>query len=284
MSELVRSTNKVAVALDQRPERLGSLVDNLATTAVAVRSRDTQLAASLAELSRVLRAAPPALRSLDRALPALERAGRHVGPALPIAPRAFRETAAAMRSLGRLAAPRRRARTVLALETAFRDLPILVGQLARTFPETKPLSDCLSSHVLPLFNAKVPDGALSSGRPVWQDFVHALVGLSSASQNFDGNGHNLRYQLGLGEQTLGTLPGWRADRARPDLAALAPREAGRGRSAAEPHGTLLEPAPAGPGRAQAGRAGSPRRPGAGSARPEKSLEELLEAVQKEARR
>ena len=165
VSQLVRSTNKVAVALDQRPERLGSLVDNLATTAVAVRSRDTQLAASLAELDRVLRAAPPALRSLDRALPALERAGRHVAPALPLAPRAFRDTAAAMRSLGRLAAPRRRARTLLALETAFRDLPALVGQLAKTFPETKPLSDCLSSHVLPLFNAKVPDGELSRAGP-----------------------------------------------------------------------------------------------------------------------
>ena len=39
VSELVRSTNKVALALDRRPERLGSLVDNLATTAAAVRSR-----------------------------------------------------------------------------------------------------------------------------------------------------------------------------------------------------------------------------------------------------
>jgi len=207
VSELVRSTNRIAVALDRRPEQLGSLVDNLATTAAAVRSRDGELAASIGELSRVLRATPPALRALDGALPALERAGDHLAPALPVAPRAFRETAEAMRELGRLAAPRRRARTLVALETAFRDLPTLVGRLAATFPQTKPLSDCLSSHVLPLFQSKVPDGALSSGRPVWQDFVHSLVGLSSTSQNFDGNGHALRYQLGLGEQSVGTLPG-----------------------------------------------------------------------------
>lgn len=207
VSALVRSTNRLAVALDQRPEQLGALTDNLAATAVAVRSRDRELAASLAGLSQVLRATPPALRSLDRTLPRLERAGRQIRPALPVAPGAFRDTAAAMRELGALAAPRRRPRTLTALRTAFRDLPLLVGQLARTFPETKPLGDCLNSHVLPLFNAKVPDGDLSSGRPVWQDFVHALVGLSSASQNFDGNGHALRYQLGLGEQTLATLPG-----------------------------------------------------------------------------
>ncbi len=65
---------------------------------------------------------------------------------------------------------------------------------------------------MPLFNAKVPDGALSSGRPVWQDFAHALVGLSSASQNFDGNGHALRYQFGLGAQTLGHAARLRAAR------------------------------------------------------------------------
>jgi len=51
---------------------------------------------------------------------------------------------------------------------------------------------------------EVPDGELSTGRPVWQDFAHMLVGRSSASQNFDGNGYALRYQIGLGRQTLST--------------------------------------------------------------------------------
>lgn len=207
VTTLVRSTNKIALALDERPERLGSLVDNLARTAAAVRARDVQLAASLDELSRVLRASPAALDALDSALPRLERAGGHLARALPTAPRYLRETAAVMAELRRLAAPSRRSKTLTALETSFRDLPTLVGRLAATFPETKPLSDCLTSHVLPLFNSKVPDGELSSNRPVWQDFVHALVGLSSASQNFDGNGHNLRYQVGLGAQSLSILPG-----------------------------------------------------------------------------
>ena len=206
MTTLVRSTNKLAVALDERPERLGSLVDNLAHTAAVVRSRDVELAASLDELSGVLRASPAALDALDAALPASSRRASR-GRALPTAPRHLRATASVMRELRRLAAPGRRPRTLTALETSFRDLPTLVGRLAATFPETRPLSDCLTSHVLPLFNSKVPDGELSSNRPVWQDFVHSLVGLSSASQNFDGNGHNLRYQLGLGSQSLSVLPG-----------------------------------------------------------------------------
>ena len=56
--QLVRSTNRLAVALDDRPEQLGSLLDNLATTAGAVQSRDRELSASLAGLSQVLRVTP----------------------------------------------------------------------------------------------------------------------------------------------------------------------------------------------------------------------------------
>lgn len=204
LSRLVRATNRVAITLDQRPGSLGSLVDNLATTSQAVASRDGELAESIAELSRVMRAIPPATRSVDRSLPAVERASRRVTPALPVAPRAFGETATVFRAFRRVVAPSRRARTITALATALRDLPTLVGRLGRLFPETKPLGDCLSSHILPLLYSKVPDGSLSSGRPVWQDFAHALVGLSSASQNFDGNGHALRYQVGLGGQSLST--------------------------------------------------------------------------------
>ena len=77
------------------------------------------------------------------------------------------------------------------------------------FPPARALSDCLTSHVVPTFESVVPDGELSSGRPVWQDFAHAIVGLASASQNFDGNGHALRYQFGIGDQSFSTavLPG-----------------------------------------------------------------------------
>jgi virulence factor Mce-like protein len=209
VSDLITATNKVAIALDKNPETLGALVDNLAVTARAVSSEDDNLARSIHLLAPTLQATPAAMRALNEALPAVERASAQVEPALPIAPGAFRETTSVLRRLGALVrTPAERAKTTAALETAFRDLPGLVGNLAATFPSAKPLSDCLASHVVPLFESQVPDGALSSGRPVWQDFAHSLVGLSSASQNFDGNGHWLRYQAGFGTGTvsLSTVP------------------------------------------------------------------------------
>jgi hypothetical protein len=139
----------------------------------------------------------------------VERSARQATPALEIAPRAFSTSAGIVRELGTLVTPGRRERTIGALETALRDLPTTVQRLAELFPATKPLTDCLSSHVVPIFSAKVPDGALSTNRPVWQDFAHGLVGLASAAQNFDGNGYSQRYQFGSDGSTVATetLPG-----------------------------------------------------------------------------
>jgi virulence factor Mce-like protein len=199
---LIASTAKITEALDASPGRVGDLVDDLATVAEAIRSRDTDLTATLREIDGVVGELPGATRALDGALPAVERAADLVTPALDIAPARLREIADVTARVGRLVAPGERTRTLTGLQTAFVDLPGVVGRLAAVFPSARPLGGCLSSHVVPALSAEVPDGDLSTKRPAWQDFAHALVGLSSASQNFDGNGHALRYQFGIGDQSV----------------------------------------------------------------------------------
>ena len=131
-------------------------------------------------------------------------------PALDVAPASLRDAVSVLDDLERLVSPGRRNRTLSALATAFRDLPAMTGRLAATLPASKPLSDCLSSHVVPLMESVVPAEDDAEERPVWQDFVHLIVGLAGGSQNFDGNGHNLRYQLGFGDNTFSTakVPGF----------------------------------------------------------------------------
>jgi hypothetical protein len=62
---------------------------------------------------------------------------------------------------------------------------------------------------LPVLTAEVPDGHLSTGRPVWQDLAHALAGLAAAGQSFDANGYAVRYLAGFGEYSFstGAVPG-----------------------------------------------------------------------------
>lgn len=204
LSRFVRATSRVATALDE-PGRIGELVDNLAAVTGAVDARSAALAAGIDGLEATLAAAPEPLAALEAALPSLERAAGHLVPALDVAPRALTDAGRVLDELERLVAPGRRGRTLTALGTAFRDLPGMIGRLAATMPASKPLADCLSSHVVPLMASVVPSDDNAEKRPVWQDFAHLLVGLSGASQNFDGNGYNLRYQLGFGDNSLSTV-------------------------------------------------------------------------------
>src|SRR5205085_311780 len=43
-----------------------------------------------------------------------------------------------------------------------------------------------------------------SNEPVYRELIAALVGLNSASQNFDGNGYETRFHAGVGDQIVST--------------------------------------------------------------------------------
>ena len=53
-----------------------------------------------------------------------------------------------------------------------------------------------------MLNATVPDGPLSTGTPVYAEFLSSMVGLASGAQEFDGNGPWVRYLVGLGNQLV----------------------------------------------------------------------------------
>ena len=209
VSALIRSAGGVTAALAADRRALADLVTNLRRTAEALSADDTALAESIAELDGLVRQAPAGLRALDEVLPVAERFAAGAHPAIRAAPAALRETTDVLAELGELVAPARRARTIGGLRTTFLDLPTLVARMSELFPTIKGLSDCLRTNIIPTFNTVVDDGALSTGRPIWQDFAHSLVGLSSAFQNFDANGYAIRYLFGSGDDSFSTdaLPG-----------------------------------------------------------------------------
>jgi hypothetical protein len=59
-------------------------------------------------------------------------------------------------------------------------------------------------NVVPVLNAKLDDGRLSTGQPAYRELFHLFVGLAAAAENFDGNGHTIRYGAGFGESSLAT--------------------------------------------------------------------------------
>lgn len=209
VTRIVSYGSRLTAALARSPQALGGLVSNFRGTADALAARDADLADSVTELDALMRDAPTGLAALDGTLPVARRVVTEARPALRVAPASLKRTVGVVNELGTLVAPGVRERTVAGLATTFVDLPTLVTRMAALFPSTKSLADCLDTHIVPNLKSVVPDGDLSSGRPVWQDFAHSVVGLASATQNFDGNGYSTRYEFGAGPQGLvaPSLPG-----------------------------------------------------------------------------
>lgn len=198
VERLLASGSDITVTLERSSSQLADLITGLDRTSSALASSDGALAQSVAGVDQTLRAAPPALSAVDRALPPLTHLATALDPSLKVAPPLLDGLTKAVGELAAVVAPAERGRLLNTLKTTFVEFPSTLRELGTAFPVTKAVTDCLRTHVTPVLTSQVPDGSLSSGKPVWQDFVHFIVGLSSAIQNFDGNGYWIRSILGTG--------------------------------------------------------------------------------------
>jgi hypothetical protein len=69
------------------------------------------------------------------------------------------------------------------------------------------VTECARRVVVPTLKTSIEDPPLTDGRPklpIYRELLNGLVGTTSAGQDFDGNGPNLRYHAGFGDETFGT--------------------------------------------------------------------------------
>jgi hypothetical protein len=209
LSTLVRSLSRVTAALGRNDDDLAGLVTGLNRTMGALAAEKAGLRASVREIDRVLRDAPPAFTALDGALPSLEQFATAVRPGLRVAPPVLRRTNAVLHQLRALVRPGQLPQFLSNLRPGLLALPGLSRNLRSLFPLVTPVTDCVRDRAIPVLNSKLDDGRLSSGRPVWQDLVHGASGLTAATQTFDANGLGVRYLAGFGPYSvlLGGLSG-----------------------------------------------------------------------------
>lgn len=209
LSQLLESAARVTGVLAAYDRELAGLITNLRRTTGALADNDGALRASLRQLDGVLRETPPALDAVDRALPPTERFTKAVRPALRMAPPVLERVPPVLTQVNGLSQPQELPALLAYLREPVDQLPQLENRLGDLFPLVTPVIECVRDRALPVLTAKINDGKLSTGRPVWQDLLHAFVGLASASQNFDANGPYVRYLVGLGDETvsLGPAPG-----------------------------------------------------------------------------
>jgi phospholipid/cholesterol/gamma-HCH transport system substrate-binding protein len=208
VERLLSSASNVTGTLQGSSGQLADLVTSLNRLAGALVATDGSLGQTISGLDQTLQVAPPTLSAVDVALPPLVNLGMALDPSLKVAPPLVDAVTKSVNQLEAIVEPKERVRLLDALYNTFTGFPVTLRQLGEVFPVTKGVTDCLRTHVTPILTQAVNDGSLSTGRPVWQDFVHLLSGLSSAVQNFDANGYWIRLISSVGNNgiSIGKLP------------------------------------------------------------------------------
>ncbi len=202
LETLLSSTADVTSTLAGSSSQLTGLVRDLNITSGALASTDGSLAQTISGVDDTLRVAPASLVAIDRSLPPVVALSTALDPSLKASPPIIHSVIGTVGQLEQVVTPAGRARLIRTLDTTFVEFPSNLTELATAFPPAKPVTDCLRTHVTPILKATVPDGGLSSGRPVWQDFVHFLPGVAGASGAFDANGPYTRVLAGAGTNSL----------------------------------------------------------------------------------
>jgi len=208
LTRFVRAQARVSGSLAERDGELADLVTNFAGTVTALASSRDDLGASLRALDSTLTTARPALADLRGALPPLRRFATALRPALRVAPGAIDGAVPFVRTTSALLSSAELPALVRDLRPAVRGLRTVQPSLDQLLTRVTPIARCVSRNVVPTLLDTLDDGALSTGRPVWQEIAMIGPGLASAGGNFDANGTAIRYHAGAGENLVSTaLPG-----------------------------------------------------------------------------
>ncbi|HET9075025.1 MAG TPA: MlaD family protein [Solirubrobacteraceae bacterium] len=198
---------RIFTTLAATQQRLGSLVAGFDATMTTLAGRQGALAATIGALPGTLDAARRADGALAPALPALGRVSVGLEPGLRQLPPTIRATLPWLGSLTELVDARHLGGLLGTLTPALGHTATLTGSARGLLGQLDALALCSSHDLVPTGNQVIRDpGAGSGSVPLYLELFQSAVGLTSASQNFDGNGRYLRAAIGGG----GTLVQTRA--------------------------------------------------------------------------
>ena len=209
LSQLIDNAAAASDALAPVTRELEGVVVDGDRTYRAFAQHSDELGATIRQVDAALGEAPAVLRSVDRTLPVLDRYSALAFPVLDRLPRSLRSTSELLAQSTALAQPSALPRLLRTLTPTIKRLPVFEERSMPLYGHVEPVSECVTRKVDPIMDAKIDDGPLSTGRPVWLDNMHGMAGSAGVMQNFDANGPYLRYEGGLSDQTFstGNVPG-----------------------------------------------------------------------------
>jgi ABC-type transporter Mla subunit MlaD len=202
LSDFIREGGRTAAAIAANRAALADLVTGLNRSTRALAQQRAKVDAALVQLAGTIDEARPAFDAINAAIPSSRALVSDLRPALRIAPPTLRSANLLLDQVSALIQPAELPRLLDQLDPAIASLAQLEPRLGELLGLLNPVTECLRTNAVPTLKKSVDDGALSTGRPVYRELLDSIVGLASASQNFDGNGPAVRYHAGFGDETV----------------------------------------------------------------------------------
>lgn len=206
LSKLIASTARVTAALGEDTDALKGLVTNLNRTTGALADERENLGRSIALLGPTVQHGKEAFTAIDAALPDVRALALELVPGVKETPATIDAALPWIEQARGLVGSDELGGVAAQLAPTTKSLAAQFDENTRLLPQADLVAQCATNYVLPLGDIKVDDGALSTGVENYKEFIYTLVGFNGESQNFDGNGHYLRFQTGGGKYAWATGP------------------------------------------------------------------------------
>ncbi len=206
LSKLVAGIGKVSSALNVHEEQLGELIVNFNTFFEILAAQSKSLRATVSELPSSLRAIDSGLSGLDASFPPTRRFAHEIIPGIKQTNITVAAALPWIEQVKASLAPSELGGVASGLAAAMPSLAKLESEQTPLFQQTELFNKCLTNVLFPAGNAKIQDGASSSGVEAYKEFWYSLVGLNGIGQHFDGNGEMAKFVVGNSGATLVSQP------------------------------------------------------------------------------
>jgi len=204
LSGLVGNTAKVTQALSANEDSLKGFVSNFNTTLGALAAEQGNLKQTIALLGPTLKHTTRALTHLNASFPNTRAFATEILPGVRETPATIDAALPWIAQAHKLVGPAELGGLTQELKPTTVDLAKLVDGSLTALPQADLVSQCITHTILPTGDVKIQDGQFTSNEENYKEFWYSMVGLAGESQNFDGNGHYVRFAVGGGSQTVST--------------------------------------------------------------------------------
>jgi phospholipid/cholesterol/gamma-HCH transport system substrate-binding protein len=202
VSALLRGLSRTTEGLGRNERQLQGLITNFNRTLAATAAESGDLQAAIRELGPTLQSAEGAFDALNAAFPNTRAFAREILPGVRETPATVAATFPWIRETRPLLSKAELRGLVDELQPGTASLARVATQSLGLMREADLLSRCATENLLPILESRIDDGPLSANTEVSKEFWHAMVGIATEGQNFDGNGHYVRLHPGGGNQHL----------------------------------------------------------------------------------